>query len=199
MPVARPELTLFELRRYRARPGRRDALIAMFEARFRPAYEAVGATILGSFTVAGEPDAWVWIRAFADVPSRAVALRGFYGSVVWTRLGPACNALLAEVSSAHVLRAVAAGDLALPPSRRVLQTLVPAPRPWVLSVQPRRAVTAAPAAPPQPLVLASARSGVLLRRFDRDPEAQAWLRAQPAGPGRSPHALLHPTACSRLR
>jgi hypothetical protein len=39
-------LILFEPRFYRTRPGRRDELIAMFEAHFRPAYEAAGATIL---------------------------------------------------------------------------------------------------------------------------------------------------------
>jgi NIPSNAP len=198
MDDANPALTVFELRRYRARPGRRDELVALFEAHFCPAYEAAGATILGSFTLAGDPETWVWIRAFASATARAEALRRFYGGAVWARLGRACNAALAEVSSARVLRAVAPGALAHPPARDAWPGTA---RPWVATVRSRmpKSALAPDADDPTPLVLASPRSRVQLRRFDTDAEAGAWLQAQPPEPGPSPHWHLHPTACSRLR
>lgn len=207
-------LTLFELRRYRTRPGRRDALVAMFEAHFRAAYEAAGATILASWTVPDEPDRWVWIRAFADAAARRRALEGFYGGAVWAGLKDACNATIADAREARVLHALAAADLAHPPPRAALPA---GPgRPWAATVRPlapgadatatavaTEAVFTARGAPPA-LVLASTDAVVLLRRFDTEAAEAAFhagLRgpralALPAG---SRHWRLRPTECSRLR
>lgn len=192
-PQAQP-LTLFELRRYRARPGRRDELIAMFEAHFRAAYEAAGATILASWTVPDEPDRWVWIRAFTDAAARRRALEGFYGGEVWSRLGPACNATIADAREAWVLRAVRAGDLAHPPPRESLpQRPV---RSWAVTLGPMADADADAGIAPPPLVLASARLQVHLRRFDSHGAEAAFTPA--TAPGLR-HWRLHPTDCSRLR
>jgi alpha-D-ribose 1-methylphosphonate 5-triphosphate synthase subunit PhnH len=208
-------LTLFELRRYRARPGRRDELIAMFEAHFRPAYEAAGATILASWTAPAEPDRWVWIRAFTDARARREALKAFYGGSVWARLGAACNATIADASEARVLSALAAGELAHPPAREALPD---GPgRPWAVTVLPLAeagdAVAAAATAEarftaagaPPALALASAKEAVLLRRFE-SAEAELAFHLGAAGaaavqglPPGSRHWRLQPTGCSRLR
>jgi hypothetical protein len=192
-PQAQP-LTLFELRRYRARPGRRDELIAMFEAHFRAAYEAAGATILASWTVPDEPDRWVWIRAFTDAAARRRALEGFYGGEVWSRLGPACNATIADAREARVLRALDAPGLAHPPPREALPD-VPARR-WALTLLPLPAPRVGPIAPPPALVLGHDKAVVLLRRFDTAAAEAAFDSAVPA---RARHWRLHPTDCSRLR
>ena len=102
---------LFELRSYRAQPGRRDELIGMFEDVFLDAYQAGGARIVGTFRSLDEPDRWVWMRAFADAASRGPALEQFYGGSVWRRRAAACNALIADVSEALLLREAAPGDL----------------------------------------------------------------------------------------
>jgi hypothetical protein len=107
---ARQPLTLFELRNYQTQPGRRDDLIAMFEAHFLDAYERAGASILGTFRNLDDPDRWVWIRAFADNPARRTALNGFYTSEAWLALREPANATIADVGDALLLRAER-GDL----------------------------------------------------------------------------------------
>lgn len=97
---------LFELRSYVARPGRRDELIDMFERIFLDAYEVAGARIVGTFRALDDPDRWVWIRAFADAASRGAALRAFYGGEIWLRNATACDALIANVAEALLLRDV---------------------------------------------------------------------------------------------
>jgi NIPSNAP len=211
----RPSLTLFELRRYRTRPGRRDELVAMFETHFRPAYEAAGATILASWTVFDESDRWVWIRAFSDATARKQALDGFYGGAVWARLGADCNALIADASEARVLSALAAGELAHPPAREALPN---GPgRPWAVTVlslgSAGDAVATAAmvearftsAGAPLALALASKKDAVLLRRFD-GVEVEFSFHASAGGvaavralPSASQHGRLQPTECSRLR
>lgn len=191
-------LTIFELRRYRARPGQRDALVAMFEANFRPAYEAAGATILGSWTVLAEPDMWVWMRAFPDSAARRQALAAFYGGPVWGHLAAACNATIADARDARVLRAINAGALGMPPPLHALRRARAGrtARPWAATVLP---AACAPAdAEADVLVLASRNTTLLLRRFDNSAHERRFHAALRLPPGTA-HWRLHPTACSRLR
>ncbi|MDT8998096.1 NIPSNAP family protein [Paucibacter sp. APW11] len=95
---------LIELRQYRCRPGQRDAMMAMFEHHFRPAYAQAGARILGSFAAQEQPDLWVWLRAFDTPAARPAVLERFYGGAVWRQHGQACNALLADTREARLLR-----------------------------------------------------------------------------------------------
>ena len=107
---------LLELRHYATRPGRRDALIAMFETHFLDAYERAGAHILGTFRNLDAPDRWCWIRAFADLGAREAALQGFYGSDTWRARSAACNATIADVSDARLLRPVRGRRLRMNPA-----------------------------------------------------------------------------------
>lgn len=100
--VAEP--ALFELRNYQTQPGRRDDLIAMFEASFLDAYEAGGARIVATFTDLDDPDRWVWIRAFRDGAARRDALNAFYGSAAWRRQAEPANATIADTSNVLLLR-----------------------------------------------------------------------------------------------
>ena len=102
---------LIELRQYRCQQGQRDEMMAMFEAHFRPAYEAAGARILVSFRVAQSPDLWLWMRAFDSAAARVPVLQAFYGSAVWAALKADCNALLLDCREARLLRP-RQGDLA---------------------------------------------------------------------------------------
>lgn len=104
-----PEFTpqLFELRNYQTRPGKRDELIAMFETIFQDAYAAAGTIVAGSFCNLDDPDRFVWIRAFADGPSRGEALTHFYSSKAWLSNRDACNATLMDASDSLVLNRIA--------------------------------------------------------------------------------------------
>ena len=65
-----PALPIVELRQYRLHPGKRDALIELFEREFIESQEAVGMAILGTFRDLDDPDRFVWMRGFTDMTSR---------------------------------------------------------------------------------------------------------------------------------
>jgi hypothetical protein len=202
-------LTLFELRCYRTRPGRRDDLIQMFEAHFCPAYEAGGATILASWTVPEDPDLWVWIRAFANGRERRQALESFYGGEVWGRLASDCRATLADSATSYLLRGEQASELGRPPQREVLPLHLR--RPWVAAVDRAEAAPWLDWAEERTLRLTSRQNRVWLCRADAGADAEGevddvlGMRGPPQG--RALKGLRHlwhlwhldPTPCSRLR
>ena len=146
---ARPApLSLIELRSYRTRRGRREELIAMFEAHFLDAYEAAGATIVATFRHRADADRWVWIRAFTDAASRESALHSFYGGATWKRLANACNATIADVSDAWLLQPLDAAGLQWPPAMPDAGAGAGAtpPSPWTAVLLPTAAGDAAIAA-----------------------------------------------------
>ncbi len=63
-----------DLRQYTLHPGQRDALIDVFDEHFVEGQEAAGMHIVGQFRDLDDPDRFVWIRGFADLPTRAEAL-----------------------------------------------------------------------------------------------------------------------------
>ncbi len=95
-----------ELRRYRLRPGRRDALVGLFEERFIEPQEAAGARILGTFSVDGDPDGFVWLRGFTHHAARPGALVAFYGGPVWQAGREAADAAMIAGDDVHLLRAI---------------------------------------------------------------------------------------------
>lgn len=99
---------VFELRRYRLQPGRRDELIALFEREFVEPQEAVGMRLLGLYRDEADADAFVWMRSFPGMEQRASALAAFYGSDVWRRWGSSANATM--LNSDNVLLLKASGD-----------------------------------------------------------------------------------------
>ena len=72
-----------ELRQYTLHPGQRDVLIELFEREFVESQEATGIRVIGQFRDLDNPDRFVWLRGFADMPARARALQAFYGGPVW--------------------------------------------------------------------------------------------------------------------
>jgi hypothetical protein len=101
------ETPIVELRRYRLHPGRREALIDLFEERFIEPQEAVGAKVLGTFRTEADPDAFVWLRGFTHMSARKAALEAFYGGAVWQANRDAANATMIDSDDVHLLRAIA--------------------------------------------------------------------------------------------
>lgn len=95
---------IVELRQYTLKPGRRDALIELFEREFIESQEAVGMEILGTFRDAGNPDRFVWLRGFPDMESRAKSLAAFYGGPVWQAHREAANATMIDSDNVLLLR-----------------------------------------------------------------------------------------------
>jgi hypothetical protein len=102
-------LPIVELRQYKLHPGKRDALIDLFEREFIESQEALGMAILGTFRDLDDPDRFVWLRGFTDRTSRASALHAFYSGPVWQAHRNAANATMVDSDDVLLLRVVRAG------------------------------------------------------------------------------------------
>ncbi len=100
---------IVELRQYTLRGGRRDELIALFEAQFIESQEAAGAHILGLFRDLDDPDRFVWLRGFPGMDARAEALKAFYFGPVWKAHRNAANATILDSDNVLLLHPAQAG------------------------------------------------------------------------------------------
>ncbi|MBF6330702.1 NIPSNAP family protein [Nocardia transvalensis] len=105
---------LVELRQYTLHPGTRDTLIDLFDREFVETQEAVGMRIVGQFRDEDDPDRFVWMRAFRDMPSRRAALTAFYlEGEPWRTHAPAARATMVDTTDARLLHPLpGTGDLA---------------------------------------------------------------------------------------
>jgi quinol monooxygenase YgiN len=90
-----------ELRQYTLHPGRRDALIDVFDNHLVESQEETGMKVIGQFRDLDRPDRFVWLRGFEDMESRRASLGAFYGGPVWAEYKDAANATM--ISSDDVL------------------------------------------------------------------------------------------------
>src|SRR5260370_5598377 len=95
-----------ELRQYTLHPGSRDHLIGLFERELIESQEAAGMAVLGQFRDMDDPDRFVWLRGFSDMPARAGALRRFYGGPVWRAHRDEANATMIDSDNVLLLRPV---------------------------------------------------------------------------------------------
>jgi hypothetical protein len=93
-----------ELRQYTLHPGKRDALIELFDREFIEPQEALGINVIGQFRDLDHPDRFVWLRGFRDMTSRAKALSDFYGGPVWKTHREAANATMIDSDNVLLLR-----------------------------------------------------------------------------------------------
>jgi quinol monooxygenase YgiN len=103
-PDAQPPQTccpIVELRQYTLHLGKRDVLIDLFDREFVESQEALGMKVIGQFRDLDNPNRFVWLRGFRDMPSRAQALKDFYGGPVWKSHREAANATM--IDSGNVL------------------------------------------------------------------------------------------------
>lgn len=136
---ARPEhaddCAVVELRRYTLHPGRRDALVELFEREFVEPQEACGMRLLGQFRELDDPDRFVWLRGFPDMQRRAQALAAFYGGPVWRAHREAANATMVDSDDVLLLRPARRGSgFALGDARRAAPGAVPPPCGLVLAM-----------------------------------------------------------------
>ena len=109
--------TVIELRQYTVRPGQRDTMIEIFESNLIEPQEDAGATIIGHFRDLENPDRFVWLRGFRDMPARLRALTDFYSSAIWKEHSRAINETLIDCDDVLLLRPAAPGTVYLPTER----------------------------------------------------------------------------------
>ena len=94
---------IVELRMYKLRKNRRDELIELFEREFIESREAVGIQVLGQFRNLDDPQSFVWLQGFNDMPARAQALHAFYTSPIWMENRKAANATILDSGNVLLL------------------------------------------------------------------------------------------------
>jgi NIPSNAP len=87
---------IVELRQYTLHPGSRDTLIELFDREFVGSQEAVGMKVIGQFRDLDDPNRFVWLKGFHDMPSRAQALKEFYAGPVWKAHREVANATMID-------------------------------------------------------------------------------------------------------
>jgi len=95
---------IVELRQYTLHPGSRDVLIELFDREFVESQEAVGMKVIGQFRNLDDPNLFVWLRGFNDMPARAQALQAFYGGPIWEAHRGVANAMMVDYSNVLLLR-----------------------------------------------------------------------------------------------
>jgi hypothetical protein len=101
---------VFELRQYTLHRGQRDTLISLFEEAFVEPQNAVDARVVGTFRDLDDPDRFVWVRGFRDMPTRREALGSFYGGPVWQANRAAANATMLDSDNVLLLRPAGPGQ-----------------------------------------------------------------------------------------
>ena len=95
---------VIELRQYKIMPGKRDAMIALFEREFVESQEKLGMRLVGQFRDLDDPSRFTWIRAFASMEARGKALNAFYFGPVWQAHRDEANPLLDDNDDVLLLR-----------------------------------------------------------------------------------------------
>jgi quinol monooxygenase YgiN len=94
---------IVELRQYKLQPGKRDTLVELFDRVFIESQEAAGITVIGQFRDLDDPDRFVWLRGFRDMPSRAQSLKEFYSGSIWKEHRAEANATMVDTDNVLLL------------------------------------------------------------------------------------------------
>jgi hypothetical protein len=79
-------------------------LIELFDRELVEPQEAAEIEVIGQFRSLDDPDLFVWLRGFADMPTRARALASFYEGPVWARHRDQANAAITDSDDVLLLR-----------------------------------------------------------------------------------------------
>jgi NIPSNAP protein len=101
---------VLDLRQYTVYPGRRDELVRVFDEAFVEGQEVHGVHLVGQFRDLDDPDRFVWIRGFPDLPTREAALNAFYYGPVWKERGAEANVTMKDSDNALLLKPIALGE-----------------------------------------------------------------------------------------
>jgi hypothetical protein len=96
---------IVDLRQYTLFPGTRDGFIELFDRELVETQEAAGMRVIGQFRDLGDPNRFVWLRGFPDMPSRERALTAFYiHGAAWKAHGETARSSMIDSSDTLLLR-----------------------------------------------------------------------------------------------
>jgi hypothetical protein len=98
---------VIEFRNYLLKPGMRQPFFHYFNDHFVDSQEALGAYVLGQYSVIGEDNRFYWVRGFENMKARSHFLPAFYEGKVWEQYGPAANEMMLEWQDVHLLKPTA--------------------------------------------------------------------------------------------
>jgi hypothetical protein len=102
-PPAAAAYPIVELRQYTVLPDRRDPFAVLFEREFIEPQEEIGMKVIGHFRDLDNPNRFVWLRGFSDMPSRAKQLQEFYGGPIWKAHRDEANANFTDTDNVLLL------------------------------------------------------------------------------------------------
>ncbi|WP_420420155.1 NIPSNAP family protein [Pacificispira sp.] len=111
---------VYELRRYRLKPGGYAALSELFDRAFVSPQIELGMELPGEFADLDDPDTFVWLRSFPDMAVRRDALSAFYTGPVWRAHGDAANGAMVNSDNVLLLKRT---DSDLPLTRDVVRAM----------------------------------------------------------------------------
>jgi hypothetical protein len=114
---------IVDLRQYTLYPGTREGFVELFDREFVETQEAAGMRIIGQFRDLGDPNRFVWLRGFPDMPSREKALTNFYvHGAAWKAHSEIARSKMIDSTDALLLRPAQSdsGFLLDPTERRPL-------------------------------------------------------------------------------
>ena len=74
---------IVELRTYRTKPGMRTRFLELFRAHSIPEHDRLGMPIVGPFLCLEDPDAFFFMRSFANNRTREKLKADFYEGPLW--------------------------------------------------------------------------------------------------------------------
>lgn len=104
------DTTVVDLRQYTTLPGRRDALVELFDRHFVQGQEAVGIHVVGQFRDLDDPNRFVWLRSFESMAARGETLPRFYYGPVWQDHRDDANATMVDSDNALLLEPLHLGS-----------------------------------------------------------------------------------------
>jgi hypothetical protein len=98
---------IVDLRNYTLKPNTRDNFIERCEALIFPEQKRLGATILGTFRDANNPNGIVWLRAMPDMAERKRILTAFYSKgEVWKANRREVNSWIVDCNNVLLVKPV---------------------------------------------------------------------------------------------
>ncbi len=95
---------IVEIRQYTLVPGRRDALIELFDRTLVDGQTTDGMTVIGQFRTPDDPNRFFWVRGFRNMETRRKALAAFYGGELWKQHSAAANGTMVDSDNALLVR-----------------------------------------------------------------------------------------------
>lgn len=105
-PAARAGTPIVELLSQHFGTGDGNRMVALFERQVADVQEALGVSVLGSFTVKGQPERFIWMRGFSDMAARRAALGRPNTGAGWPLRPDPHHAKPSPGDEVHLLRAV---------------------------------------------------------------------------------------------